>query len=156
MHFFGIFAANYSVFSRYSEQKDNERKHVGTASRRDVTTNEIAVQVVNSCFGEVLKQVSCQGLHVEHRVVVGAIYDVGIVEVAHDTQQGLVLHVRVVALDACLVERKPFAEELAVAFARIVERTLQTASCLGCLFGLAAVCASGVGETIGKVYYYGR
>ena len=66
------------------------------------------------------------------------------------------LHVRVVALDACLVERKPFAEELAVAFARIVERTLQTASSLGCLFGLAAVCASGVGETIGKLYYYGR
>ena len=104
MHFFGMFAANYSVFSRYSEQKDNERKHVGTASRRYVPTHKVAVHVFYSCLREVLKQASCLGLHLQHRVVVGAIYDVGIVEVAHDTQQGLVLYVRVIAFDACLVE----------------------------------------------------
>ena len=45
---------------------------------------------------------------------------------------------------------------MAVAFAGIVERTLELAPCLGKLFGTAAVCAAGVGKTVGQLYYCRR
>ena len=107
--------------------EDGEGEHVGGSAGGDVARDERLVEFLQSGEREVVKQTKGLVFDMMSSVDVGAIDDIGVVDLRHDEQERLMTYERVG--DMLREERQPLVEEAGIALLRTGEGALHVMPC---------------------------